>query len=342
MFSTPRSRARLETAAKVALVAAWVAVLVASGRFTPFLHARGLAFVFLGLAAMALTSFTFAEIRVALRDAWAPDPDCGSTRVSVLFWEAAARNAWLTGALGSVVFFVLALARPSGGLRAIATDMSLAFVPSVLGLAAAGLLLVPSLRLRDAIEASGRAGSAVDPERGSPADRRTWEHLVGPLLLLSLVAWTISRPSSALPSPLPAPWHSLLHWPALLVVVGGTAAVLLLAGRPLARRIRSVSFAVAGATGTLIGLVQVLLGFAARDIASLSAAGSFIVTTCFISLLGTMLAAVPVEDRDAKAGGTASYPWPSRVAWLLFPMLTTLYLLMTFVMVLTPMTVDKG
>jgi hypothetical protein len=342
MSSKPRSNGRLSLALKVGLVTAWAAVLVASGRFGPFLHARGLVFLLLGCVALGFTSFTVAEIWAACRDGCAPDPHRASTGTSALFWEATARNAWLTGSLGSVVFFVLALTYPSGAIRVIATNMSLAFVPSILGLAVAALALVPSLKLKDAMEALAPGEGAVPAGTRSPVRRRAWEHSVGPVLVVALVAWTVSGLPAASASEVPAPWGFLLHWPALFVVVGGTTAVLLLAGRPLARRIRSVSFAVAGAIGTLMGLVQVLLGFAARDIAALSAAGSFVVTTCFVSLLGTMLAAVPVEDEAAKAGGTGGYPWPSRVAWLLFPMLTTLYLLGTLAMVLTPMTVDKG
>jgi hypothetical protein len=185
--------------------------------------------------------------------------------------------------------------------------------PSVYGLLVGALCVVRALRLREA----GGAAPAAPPARG-------WENGLGCLLYVVLLGWTIGQPYLGASTPRFMPWDWVFYWPSILVVLGGALTLLGVAGGALRGRIAAASVALAGTIGALAGLVVALVGF--------------MVTACFIALVVMTLAANPAEDRRAKRGepGVPS-PW-SRAAWLLFPLITVLVLVITLVMVMTPMT----
>lgn len=297
---------------RVGLVALWAIGLAAFVFLKLSAPVGGAVFVLLGVVVLSLTAFTPAELRSA-------------SRTSVAFWEGAARNAWLLGAVASLLFFARGLGDSSGGLAQVARDLALAFVPSAYGLALAGLCAVPALRLQQA--------SAQSP-RGTTAGGRV-DAWLGTALFLVLVA-VLMRPASGGTSGFTS-WALLLHWPAALVVAGGTLLVVAIAGTALRGRIGVAALSLAGALGSLAGLVQVLLGFADQAFPRIVAGLSFILTACFVALVGLLVVANPIEDRRSRHGG-ASLLAINRTAWLLLPLVTLLFLVVVLVLVMTPVT----
>jgi len=128
----------------------------------------------------------------------------------------------------------------------------------------------------------------------------------------------------------------MLHWPAVLVLLGVVAALSLLGGASLRERAASTAVAGAGTLTSLSGLVQALVGVARADLAAVVAGMSFLVTACFITLLALALVTYPRDDR--RIGDVHGGSLGARVSWVLFPLLTFVLLAITFLMILTPMT----
>jgi hypothetical protein len=298
--------------ARASLVALWAIVLVAFAFFAPSAPVGGLLFELLGVTAVSLMAFAVHELRRA-------------ARTSAIFWEGAARNAWMVGALASLLFFVRALGDSSRNLAQVARDLALAFLPAVYGLALAGLCAVRALRLRT-------AGAEAPPEATSKVSAS--DHWLGAVLFTVLVVWTLVR------SPLGgawrfAPWEMLLHWPAVLVVAGAAVLVAIVAGAELRGRIGVVALVLAGALASLGGLVLVLLGFADQNFPRVVSGVSSILTACFVALVGMLAVANPIEDRRMRQGGS-SFP-SNRTAWMLFPVATLFFLVIVLVLAMTPM-----
>ncbi len=77
------------------------------------MNKAGMLYLVFGSVAAALMGFTGREIATAFRlAAGRPGPD-DDRRKSAYFWEAAARNAWMLGALGSALNFTIALGSDS-------------------------------------------------------------------------------------------------------------------------------------------------------------------------------------------------------------------------------------
>lgn len=130
------------------------------------------------------------------------------------------------------------------------------------------------------------------------------------------------------------PLQWFIHWPSLLVVAGGTLALVLFANDAGDGRSITVSFAFTGLIGTLMGFVQLLQSFNV-GIAAIAAAMTFIISSCFIALVG-----IPLEDKVLKLASDGKDKLPSRVAWYGFPLLTLFYLMMTVILIITP--IKKG
>ncbi len=107
-------------------------------------------------------------------------------------------------------------------------------------------------------------------------------------------------------------------------------------GNDAAGRTFTLSFALTGLIGTLMGFVQVLISFAHRSIQDVASAMAFILSSCFVALLGMMLVGAPLEDRSVKRGRASKPSTLSRVAWYVFPLVTLILLVITLVLVITP------
>ncbi len=298
--------------ARASFVAPWAIVLAAFVFFAPSAPVGGFLFELLGVTAASLMAFGAHELRRA-------------ARTSAIFWEGAARNAWMVGALAALLFFVRGLGDSSRGLAQVARDMALAFLPAVYGLALAGLCAVRALRLR-------MAGAEAPPNETPRVS--TGDHWLGAALLTVLVVWMVVR--SPLGGPWRfAPWEVLLHWPAVLVVAGAAVLVVIMAGAELRGRIGVAALALAGTLASLGGLVLVLLGFADQNLPRVVSGLSSILTACFVALVAMLAIANPIEDRRMRLGGS---PFPiNHTAWILFPVATLLFLVIVLVLAMTPM-----
>jgi hypothetical protein len=310
----------------VVSIVLWASVfaLWTATRHLPYVSA--LLFVLLGVSALLLTTFAASALRTALLRA-------------ALFWETAARAAWTTGVLGTVVFFVSVLSGPSEGLEVAATNLALSFVPSVYGFALAVGFLALAFRTATtgdptppavAIEGAspgreGRRDSALDP----------W---LGRALFAVLVAWPFVQARLAATDSRLAASIWMFYWPAVLVLLGTVLAIRLIGGVKLRERASSVALAGAGALCALAGLVRALLGMAAQDIAGVSSGISFLVTTCFTTLVGLAIVTFSADDRNRLRHEMNGAVVAARIAWVVFPLVTVGLMVIVLIMIVTPMT----
>jgi hypothetical protein len=304
------------------------------------MNTAGLLFLIFGSAAAALMGFKVREIGQAFRLAAGRPGTEADRRRSAYFWEAAARNAWMIGALGSTLNFTIVLSGTSGGIAEIAGRMIQSLVIMLYGLVLAALCLVPAMKLEEAAGAAAApdAAGAQRPERTGVASRIAGYVLFAATLAVIALALAGRQPGSG---PLPL-GKILLHAPAILVVTGGAVVLALFMGRGVGARAWTVGFAMTGSIALLTGLIQALFGFAHTNIEEISSAIAFIITAVAFALLGLVALAAPLEDREARAGRRDKAGPLSRLVWAVFPLLAFLALVLTFIMVVTPMTKPAG
>ena len=129
----------------------------------------------------------------------------------------------------------------------------------------------------------------------------------------------------------------ILHGPAILVVFGGGIALALFIGAAAGGRALTLGFSLTGLIGLLTGLLQTLFGFVRANIGEIASALAFIISVSSFTLLALVAVASPVEDREAMAGRTKRSGALSRAAWAAFPLLAFFFLLLAFLLVITPM-----
>ncbi len=327
-----RSVKRL-TAGRWIFAAALVIAIVASGLFPRLANRAGLLFVLSGTAAACLMGFTGREIASAFGHAAGRGGSAAALARSAYFWEAAARNAWILGAMGSAVNFTIVLGTGGEGIADVGSRMIQSFIVTLYGLVAAIVCLVPAIKLSGRAEAAGPAVPAPEPGRTLGPGR-----IAGYVLFAAVIALTVlvlvggQRPGGPLPL-----GKVLFHPPAILAVVGGTVALALFMGAGAGARAWTLGFALTGLAGLLMGLIQALFGFVHKEIAEIAAACAFIISASTLSLLGLVAVAGPLEDREVM-DGRKDRPSPlSRLFWAVFPLMTFIFLVLTFIMVVTPM-----
>jgi len=300
---------------RIAAITVWAVVFAFWTTTGQFPYRSGLLFVVLGTSALLLTT-------IGARG-W-----CDSIFRNAAFREASARAAWTTGAAGTVVFFESVLFGPSQGLADAANKLALSFLPSLYGCALATALL--AMALRASVTASPSA-----PPGNRPGS--AWDLWLGRTLFALLVAWPLLQGTSNAGSRV-AESVAMLHWPAVLVLVGVVAAIRLLGGAAVRERAATAALAGGGTVTALAGLVQALSGIAGADLSTVSSGISFLVTACLATLLGLALVTFPRDDRNGGRAGVDGNLLAARVAWVLFPLVTVALMAITFLMILTPMT----
>src|SRR5512136_3187326 len=126
------------------------------------MNSTGLLFLAVGSVAAALMGFKLPEIGRAFRLAAGRPGTDDDRRRGAYLWQAAARNAWLLGALGSALSFTVALGQGSGGIGEIAHRMIQSLLVMLYGLVLAAVCLVPAMKLAEgkgAILAAGASGA---------------------------------------------------------------------------------------------------------------------------------------------------------------------------------------
>jgi len=315
--------------------AAFVVAAVASGLFSGLRHEAGLFYLVAGSVAAALMGFTVREIGTALGQAAGKPGRREETARSAYFWEAAARNAWILGVLGSTLNFTLALSSESGGIADTGNRMIQSLLVTLYGLVLAVLCLVPAMKL------AGRVPTALSSDgiERRPARSALLGRLTGYVLFAAVLGSTLAFLVGGYPPSGPLPVAKvLLHGPAILVVFGGAIAVVLFMGAGSGARALTLGFGMTGLVGLLMGLIQALFGFVHTSVAEIAAAVAFIISSASFSLIGLGVVAAPLEDREVMEGRRAGVRTPSRMFWILLPLLSFIFLILTFIMVVTPMT----
>lgn len=257
-------------------------------------------------------------------------------RCSAGLWSAAARNAWVLTALAALVQLGRAFGTGPSSLGGLAASLlGIAFV-SVAGVALAGVMALPPLHLRMRSGPVADAPVAEQAASSPPASDRlaAW---AGGLLLLAVLAWALALSDLGTR---PATW--LLHWPAVLVVAGTTVAIALYLGDPSSGTTLTASLTAAGTLGTLAGLAQALHGFGAASIEVVTSGIVLALGSSFSALTGLAMIGLPRLDR-ATAQGAAPRPHAlARAAPWVLPALALLTVVLTAIMVMTPITRRMG
>jgi hypothetical protein len=324
--------------------AAFIFTVAVSGLFSGLMNEAGLLYLVFGSVAAALMGFTGPEIATAFKQAAGAAGSGESLKKSAHFWEAAGRNAWIMGVLGSTLNFTITLGGESAGIGDVASRMIQSLVVILYGLVLAVVCLVPAMKLAGQAgearlpEEEGRAAAGAGPSARSGVGSVTSSRILGYVLFAAVLGLTIVFMIGGEPRGGPLPLSRiLLHWPAILVVLGGAIALALFTGAGAGARALTLGFAVTGLVSLLMGLIQALFGFVHANIAEIASAVAFIITASSFTLLGLVAVAAPLEDREIMEGRKETPGSLSRLSWVLFPLLTFIFLVITFIMVVTPM-----
>ncbi|NIM59615.1 MAG: hypothetical protein GTO16_11840, partial [Candidatus Aminicenantes bacterium] len=306
-----------------------IAAVLSGSFFTDLMKGPSLVFVLLGGVGMALMGFSAREIVAAFKHAAAGPDGKENLHNSAYFWEAAARNFLMVGVLGAFISFVTALGRSSGGITNIALQMSESFLPAVYGMILGVICFVPVMKLTGELSKYPlKEPKDVIEKPGEKAFKTLrLENFIGYALFIAVVGWTIVSSISSYESGGPLnPLAVFIYWPSILVVLGGTIVLVMFIG-DAAGRSSTLSFALTGLIGSLMAFVQTLISFSARGIKDVASAMTFIISSCFIALLGMMLVGMPLEDHAIKTEKNKKQLTLSRIAWYVFPLVALILLL---------------
>jgi hypothetical protein len=325
------------------VAAAFIATGVVSGVFSGLTHRAGLSYIGLGSVALALMGFSGREIGSAFRAAAGRPMPAAASRKAAVFWESASRNAWLLGVLGSLLNFTVVLGIQSANIESHGLRMVQSLILSLYGLVLAVVFLIPALKIMNGIDGKGPCGAAASTEIAAALPDRSvrFSRALGYVLFAAVLASTLHFLMGGQPQNGPIPLGKvLLHGPALLVVAGGTVLMALFV-RAGARGL-TLGFAVTGFISLLMGFIQALFGFMHRSIGDIVSAMAFIISSASFALLGLLVVAAPLEDREVMEGRRERHDPFSRFAWIVFPLLAFIFLVIMFIMVITPMQKPAG
>jgi len=314
------------TSKKIMLIPAWILILailalgaIQSGNPANLVDPSGFLFVLAGGIALVIISFPGAEIQRALRYAAGNPADEADIRGSALFWEAAGRGFWITGVLRSILhlmrFFVSIGTVQYGTWQLIIRGLSQSLVPTLYGILIAVICFIAFGKL------TGKLGSRPLPPIGKQGPisigrpSRRLGVIFGYVLFLSLLISCFYK----IPEPVPL---LIGLKPALLVVMGGTIALMLLMRGAKSGPMLSSALAAMGTIGFLVGSIQIQ--------GHVAGAFGFLLSSCLTPLLGMVLIAAPLEDRAIRTGRIAAASALSRAAWYIFPLLALISLILMF------------
>jgi flagellar motor component MotA len=339
MSSTKTGRRYLLVAGRIFLLLIVVIGALQSGPPAGYLDPYGFLFVLVGGVALMMISSPGAEIWHAFRHAAGGSGTEAEISNSVHFWEAAGRGFWVLGGLSSVLSIIIGFV----GLRTVQVAGISTIIPilirSLLSTFYGGLLAVICFvpcwklmaKLQNQLSAPSAERSGTPASLGHPGWR--FGTVFGYVLFLAaLVATshTLSNLSQLWP----------VCRPSLLVVLGGTLALMLFIGGNNARLTSSTAFAGMGLIGSLMGFIQMLIGMTdpgPQGIAHVAGAIAFVLFSCFTALLGMALIGVPLEDRAIRTGRIGAPSAFSRVSWYVFPLLSLIFMVLVFNMIILPL-----
>jgi len=294
-------------------------------------------FVFVGGVALVLISFPGSEIRRAFRHAAGGSGSDAEIKNSAHFWEAVGRGFWILGGLGSILSMMIGFT----GMRTMQFVGMSALIPmlirTLLSIFYGGLLavicFVPCWKLLGIVHDQPSAPSTMRNE--TPRSGWRFGTVLGYVLFLAaLISTSHSLSQLGL-------WPVFTVFrPPLLVVLGGTLALILFIGGNNKRLTASTAFACMGLIGSLMGFIQMLVGMtdpSPQGIGQVAGALAFIIFSCLIALMGMLLVGAPLEDRAVRAGWTHKPSAFSRVSWYVFPLLSLIFMILVFNMIILPL-----
>ena len=345
MTEIKKSEARRRAFLRWLVAAAFIVAVIASGLFSGLMNKAGLFYLVFGSVAAAFMGFSRHEIGTAFRHAAGLAGPIESLKRAAYFWEAAARNAWILGVLGSVLNFTVVLGGDSGGIADSSNRMIQSFIVTLYGLVLAVVCLAPAMKLAGKVEKAQtlEIAPAAGGSRPGPVRPVLFERVTGTILFAGVLGLAVFFPTRGQPQSGPIPLVKvILHRPAILVVIGGAIALALFMGAGAGARAWTLGFAMTGLVALLLGLIQAFFGFVHTSLQEISAALAFIIAASSFALVGLVAVAAPLEDREVMEG-RRERPGPlSRMFWVVFPLLAFIFLLLTFIMVITPMKQPGG
>ena len=345
MTEIEKHKTRVRAFMKWLFAAAFVFAAIFSGLFSGLTNMAGLFYLVFGSVAVAFMGFSRREIGSAFRHAAGFTGPRENLKQAAYFWEAAARNAWILGVLGSALNLTIALGGESAGIADISSRMIQSFVVTLYGLVLSVVCLVPAIKI------TGRAEKTQTPENipaaGIPRSGQIrlplFERVTGYVLFAAVLGLTVFSLVRSYPQKGILPIGKIiLHGPAILVVFGGAIALALFMGAAAGARALTLGFAMTGLISLLMGLIQALFGFVHKNINEIAAAMAFIISASSFALLGLVVVAAPLEDREMMEGRRERPAPLSRMFWIVFPLLVFIFLLLMFIMVITPMNQPGG
>jgi flagellar motor component MotA len=314
--------------------------LLKAGTPASYYDRYGFFIVLVGGMALVLISFSGSEILQAFRHAAGGSGTEAEIRNSTHFWEAAGRGFWILGGLSSVLSIMTSFAamksEETAGMSAIVPMLIRTLLSTFYGCLLAAICFVACWKLMGKLQRRVSASNA-DPGETSVSFNHTgsgfWT-VIGYVLFLAALIPTVRLPNVSLPG------LGLVCMPAFFVVLGGTMALMLFVGGNSTRLTPSTAFAGMGLIGSLMGFIQMLHGMTdptPRGIGQVAGALAIILGACFTALLGMAAIGAPLEDRAIRKGYIGTLSAFSRVSWYVFPLLSLIFLILVYTMIILPL-----
>jgi hypothetical protein len=339
MSSTNSSKRYLLIAGRILILLIVASGAMQSGTPASYIDPYGFLFVLVGGVALLMVSFRGAEIWCAFRHAAGGSGSNAEMRNSAHFWEAAGRGFWILGGLSSVLRIVIGfISMRTVQVAAISAVIPILIQPllSILyGSLLAVICFVPCWKLLGILQSRPAAPNPERNETPISIGRAGWRFgtVLGYVLFLSALVST-----SHMLLNLSELWP--VYRPSLLVVLGGTLALILFMGGNYTRLTPSAAFGSMGLIGSLMGFIQMLIGMTdpgPRGIGHVAGAMAFVLFSCFTALLGMALIGAPLEDRAIRTGRVDAPSAFSRVSWYVFPLLSLIFLVLVFINIIIPL-----
>jgi flagellar motor component MotA len=339
MSSTKSSRRYWLIPVRILILLILVVGVLKSGTPASYVDPYGFLFVLVGGVALVMISFPGAEIWRAVRHAAGGSGNDEEKGNSAHFWEAAGRGFWILGGLSSVLSIIIGFVgmrtEESASMSALIPLLIRPLLSTLYGSLLAVICFVPCWKLLGILQSRP---TELNPERNEDPlsiGRRDWRFgtVLGYVLFLAALVWT-GRTLLNLSGLLP------VYAPSLLVVLGGTLALVLFMGGNNTRLTLSTAFAGMGFIGSLMGFIQMLIGMTdprPQGIGHVAGAVSFVLFSCLTALLGMALVGAPLEDRAIRIGQVNAPSAFSRVSWYFFPLMSLIFVIVVFINIIIPL-----
>ena len=291
-----------------------------------FLDTGSLAFVVLGGAAMTLMGFSFPEIGAAFKHAFGSKDEQKGLEKSIYFWEAAGRNAFMVGVLGSVAGFLI-MVENIRSLKDPGLSLTICFITTLYGLILGALCTMTALRVGKKLDSPQQSQAREVP--AAQENSLKIENIIGCILFIMIIGGGLIKTDA---------WSIIIHWPSLLFVAGGAILMVLWTGNGGDGSSFTLGFAFTGLIGVVFGMTQMFYGL--PNIKSIANGITFAILSFVFGLLGMMLGGIPLQDRTIKTGKIRQKLALSRAAWYGFPAMAFAFLFLALLIILIP--VKKG